>query len=309
MSPADPPASESAVLGTSVRERMLERFARWLDEALTAEDPPAGLAAEILAEMQREDDAVPDAVGSGDLYHLWSGMTALAQEVKLQSRAFHDLSGAVAVLPRLENGIVEAGQAHTEALLLATRVAEDARLARADADRLALREARRAGQREIVDALLDVRDRLARGLESARAISRGRTSQAGAETSRSNSVRTRLSRLFGRFVTPGAAPQDGALEVVQALENGYRIGQDRVAESLDRLGIREIEAANTAFDPHRMTAVDSVECSPEVPDGTVLEVLRAGYVWGAEVLRPAQVKVAKSSSNAGVRPEHARSDR
>jgi molecular chaperone GrpE (heat shock protein) len=42
-----------------------------------------------------------------------------------------------------------------------------------------------------------------------------------------------------------------------------------------------------------MNAVD-IEQTGEVSDGTVLQIYRAGYMIDNEVLRPAQVKVARA---------------
>jgi molecular chaperone GrpE len=43
-----------------------------------------------------------------------------------------------------------------------------------------------------------------------------------------------------------------------------------------------------------MNAVD-IEETRDVPDGTVLEVYRTGYLIDSEVLQPAQVKVARAA--------------
>ena len=78
------------------RDDLMRRFEQWLDEALAAEEPPAGIDAEILAALA---DANPDANPETDdeidrpidSYTLWAAMTALTHEVKLQGRAFKEL--------------------------------------------------------------------------------------------------------------------------------------------------------------------------------------------------------------------------
>lgn len=282
-----------AVLGMSVKEWMLERFARWLDEAFGAEVEPQGLAAEILDEMQREESNAAAPEAPPDLFALWSSMTALSQEVKLQGRSVKEVSGAVSVLPRLDSRLEESGRAHSAALDVALAAAEEARAVRGDAAQEAVRVARRSGQRELLDVLLDVRDRLLRGLDSARRAS-GPRSEGPAEGAGAS--------FLSALATPGrwlawlkarGAPESTTGESVQALENGYRLGIERMAEALERLGVREFDSLGQPFDPHRMNAVEVEDVTDRRSDGTVLEVHRPGYAWGTEVLRPAQVKVAR----------------
>jgi hypothetical protein len=80
------------MIGGMSREEILRRFEVWLDGALTAEEPPRGIDAEILAAMtggDREGGARPAPTAA---YSLWAAMTALTQEVKLQGRSFKELN-------------------------------------------------------------------------------------------------------------------------------------------------------------------------------------------------------------------------
>ncbi|MFP5250626.1 MAG: nucleotide exchange factor GrpE [Acidobacteriota bacterium] len=75
------------------RDRILAAFARWLDRAL-AEEPRPALPAALLAAIEN-DEALPpldSPEGGCDLYSVWSAMTALTQEVRLQGRQFKLLS-------------------------------------------------------------------------------------------------------------------------------------------------------------------------------------------------------------------------
>ena len=65
------------------RQTILRRFETWLDETLAAEEPPAGIAAEIFEELETDGEG---AEGSADLFALHSAMTAVTGEVKLQGR-------------------------------------------------------------------------------------------------------------------------------------------------------------------------------------------------------------------------------
>jgi molecular chaperone GrpE (heat shock protein) len=58
-------------------------------------------------------------------------------------------------------------------------------------------------------------------------------------------------------------------------------------------GVHEIECVGLPFDPVRMRA-DDVEETQDVPDGTVLEIYRAGYEARGEVFQAARVKVARN---------------
>ena len=85
------------------RKQILLSFEAWLDRVLAEEEPPEGLPSEILARLSTESPHSTE--GSCDLYSMWSQMTALVQEVKLQGRSFKQLSDAVApvadLAPRL----------------------------------------------------------------------------------------------------------------------------------------------------------------------------------------------------------------
>src|SRR6266853_3361726 len=83
------------------REEILRRFEALLDSALAAEEPPAGIDAEILSAVM--GGGVAEAAGNGigkdrrcDSYALWTAMTALTQEIKLQGRAFQELNRTLA---------------------------------------------------------------------------------------------------------------------------------------------------------------------------------------------------------------------
>jgi molecular chaperone GrpE len=88
-----------------------------------------------------------------------------------------------------------------------------------------------------------------------------------------------------------------ALEVVDALEEGYRLSLESVDAVLDRLELRPIECEGLPFDPRLMRAVD-IEETDDAEEGTVLSVYRTGYEWNGEVHRPAQVRVARRPRGA-----------
>ena len=236
------------------REEILRRFEQLLDSAL-AEDTPAGIDPEILSALAGEDDA--GALRLCDSYSLWAALTALTQEVKLQGRAFQELNHTL--------------DAQTGRLL------EEIRATYAERERNLQRETERRCRREALNALIDLRDRLVRGRESARArqAETRKAAQAGW-----------LRRIF-------EGPDRNAAETVGALVRGYELGMERLDQTLDEFNAREIRCEGEIFDPRRMNAIDSQEAAG-VAEGTVLEVYRSGYEWNGEVFRTAQVKVSRA---------------
>lgn len=241
------------------RDEILRRFTALLDSALSSEAPPAGIEAEILSSVMAGDMAEQGGEAREcDSYALWSAMTALTQEIKLQGRAFQELNRTLA--------------AQTD------KIAGDLRAVYAERERTLQRETERRCRREILGALIDLRDRLARGRESARAHE-----EAIAAAGRAGW----WSRLSGRLAGAEAA------DALAPLVRGYELGVERLDQTLDEFQAREIRCQGESFDPRRMNAIESEE-SAAVPDGTVLEVYRSGYEWNGEVFRPAQVKVSRA---------------
>jgi len=64
-----------------------------------------------------------------------------------------------------------------------------------------------------------------------------------------------------------------------------------VVELIDGLGVKRLEPVGQPFDPARHEAVTSVAAGAAAP-GTVVGIVKPGYLIGDEVLRPAQVAVA-----------------
>ena len=78
----------------------------------------------------------------------------------------------------------------------------------------------------------------------------------------------------------------------------YRQGVElilrQMLELLRKRDVKPIEALGVDFDPNYHEAVVH-ESSPDHKGGEVIEELRRGYMIGGRLLRPAMVKVAKSS--------------
>jgi len=114
------------------------------------------------------------------------------------------------------------------------------------------------GRREILADLLDVVDNLDRALEAAR-------TSRGAET-------------------------------VDSLIQGVDIVRRQFLAKLEGFGVKRIESDGRPFDPSLHEAISAVPASDSAPDGTIVGIIRHGYRIGDDVLRPASVAVATSSS-------------
>jgi molecular chaperone GrpE len=129
-------------------------------------------------------------------------------------------------------------------------------------------------RKEVLDGLLELRERLLRGVEAAGA-------------------REKVRPVFWDRIFRRRWEQIGhALEVVDAMEQGYRLSVKSLDDLLARFEVREIECKGEPFDPRLMSAVD-VEETLDAEEGTVLAVYRTGYEWNGAVYRPAQVRVAR----------------
>ena len=253
------------------RAEIVRRFETLLDSALAGEEPPAGIDAEILESVMHGNDSAGDSMGARDCdsYALWAAMTALTQEIKLQGRAFQELNRTLT------------GQAE--------KIADELRAVYAERERALRRETERRCRRDILGALIDLRDRLGRGRESVRVLEK----EAAAAAARAGSLTRVLTRVFSN------KPTAEAVSALGALIRGYELGIERLDQTLDEFHAREIRCEGEGFDPHRMNAVDSEESATVAP-GTVLEVYRSGYEWDGEVFRPAQVKVSRAPGEASI---------
>jgi molecular chaperone GrpE len=77
----------------------------------------------------------------------------------------------------------------------------------------------------------------------------------------------------------------------ESLMEGVRLTQYQLNQVLEKEGVEPIEAEGQPFDPRLEEAIQSVN-DPSVDDHTVVKVVRTGYTYGDEVLRPAQVIVS-----------------
>ncbi len=89
----------------------------------------------------------------------------------------------------------------------------------------------------------------------------------------------------------------GADETTKALMDGVGMTERELLKALEKHGVRKIDPTGERFDPNFHQAIFEVP-NPEVPAGTVVQVVQAGYVIGDRVLRPAMVGVGRGGPKA-----------
>ena len=84
---------------------------------------------------------------------------------------------------------------------------------------------------------------------------------------------------------------------VTALVDGVELTERELLKALEKSGVRQFSPRGEKFDPNVHQAMFEVP-NPEVPTGTVVQVVQPGYSIGERVLRPAMVGVAKGGPKA-----------
>ncbi|MBF9233780.1 nucleotide exchange factor GrpE [Microvirga alba] len=83
----------------------------------------------------------------------------------------------------------------------------------------------------------------------------------------------------------------------KGLIEGIDLTERDFLKALERHGVKKLDPEGQKFDPNVHQAMFEVP-NPDVPNGTVVQVVQSGYVIGDRVLRPALVGVAKGGPKA-----------
>ncbi len=272
-SPVTPP-DDAITERAALRGRLVRQFEAWLDEMLVEEPPPRGIPDSILELATQQAAASPAQGMESDLYGVFSALTTLSGEVRLQGRAFKQLSDTLATVPELPTLLrqAQAAQERSAADLL------DALAAAApepDADAL------NASTSQIAELLIDLHDRLDRGVRAA--------AQAIEFIQRPD------RRGWAWRVAGGPVVVEQATRPAEGLRDAAALALGRLQSSMQEWGIRPIGKVGESFDPERMTAVD-VRAVEGVADGTVVDVIRSGYFLNGGLKAIARVAVARAKS-------------
>ncbi|MCJ2092545.1 MULTISPECIES: nucleotide exchange factor GrpE [unclassified Methylobacterium] len=114
-------------------------------------------------------------------------------------------------------------------------------------------------------------------------------------------VADNIHRALDSVPADAKAAADGAFK---GLIDGIELTERDLAKTLERHGVKPVEPQGQKFDPNRHQAMFEVP-NPDVPAGTVVQVVQTGYVIGERVLRPALVGVAKGGPKAAASPADA----
>lgn len=86
----------------------------------------------------------------------------------------------------------------------------------------------------------------------------------------------------------------GASEEVKTFADGVALARKNLGATLEKFGLKEVEAQGQPFDPTQDEAIATVE-SDSYESGTVITVHRKGYWLFDRLLRPAMVTVSKEN--------------
>ncbi|MFN3317479.1 nucleotide exchange factor GrpE [Rhizobium sp. TH135] len=115
------------------------------------------------------------------------------------------------------------------------------------------------------------------------------------------SVSDNLRRAIETLPEDARASADATMT---ALIEGVEMTERGMLATLERHGVRKIEAEGQKFDPNFHQAMFEVP-NPNVANNTVVQVVQAGYAIGDRVLRPAMVGVAKGGPKTDAASEDA----
>ena len=95
------------------------------------------------------------------------------------------------------------------------------------------------------------------------------------------------------------APKDSQDQAVKNFVIGVEMTEKKLLEAFERNGLKKVApAAGEKFDPNLHQAMME-QVSPEVPAGSVIKTLQAGYALFGRLVRPAMVVVAGKGSGVG----------
>ncbi|HVZ51104.1 MAG TPA: nucleotide exchange factor GrpE [Pseudolabrys sp.] len=84
---------------------------------------------------------------------------------------------------------------------------------------------------------------------------------------------------------------------VKALIEGVELTERELLKSLEKNGVKKFSPQGEKFDPNLHQAMYEMQ-DPNLPSGSVGQVIQAGYMIGERVLRPALVAVVKAPPKA-----------
>jgi hypothetical protein len=168
---------------------------------------------------------------------------------------------------------------------------------------IAPREAEAADRavRPWLDAVMDLADSMVRsGRELERLKQQVIDSAIAAALERSDHDRPGRAGWLRWFQAGTVADRDRLREsmtaslapLLDAWTSGHRMCEERLLSVIRREGLSRVECLGATADPRRVNVVELVERT-DVPDETVVDEVRGGYEWKGQIVRFAEVVVAR----------------
>lgn len=94
------------------------------------------------------------------------------------------------------------------------------------------------------------------------------------------------------------AEHDAEDTAADSVIDGISLVQRKIIETLGREGLKMVGEPGEPFDPNHHEAIGTLPAPSADENGHVAEVAQRGYLFGAQLLRPAKVHVYQYSSTA-----------
>jgi len=169
---------------------------------------------------------------------------------------------------------------------------ETAAASQAQADPVAVLEAEKADLKDKLLRLMADMENLRRRTE--REVTDARTYAVANFARDMLNVADNVRRAIESVPEEARAGAEGAFK---GLIEGIDLTERDLLKTLERHGVKKLDPQGQKFDPNVHQAMFEVP-NPDVPNGTVVQVVQSGYVIGDRVLRPALVGVAKGGPKA-----------
>ena len=219
-------------------------------------------------------DPLPELLGAVDIVEAF---TVLRHELKLQVRNGRELQQSlVASLQQIEQRIASQNTVN---------------------DSQSSSESRR-----MVEAIIEIEESLQRALDSLKKSAATKTSDRSITSNFDELVSNAswLTRKFaGRLLSVIRASLENASAENKAAENsmkstyqGFELLLARIHRQMKQCEIERMNVLQKPFDAELMNAIDRID-SVSVPSTHVAEQLRPAYLWRGEVIRYAEVRLAK----------------
>ncbi|WP_243374970.1 nucleotide exchange factor GrpE [Microvirga solisilvae] len=170
--------------------------------------------------------------------------------------------------------------------------ADNQAAAEAQADPVAVLEAEKADLKDKLLRLMADMENLRRRTE--REVADARTYAVANFARDMLNVADNVRRAIESVPEEAKASAEGAFK---GLIDGIDLTERDLLKTLERHGVKKLDPEGQKFDPNVHQAMFEVP-NPDVPNGTVVQVVQSGYVIGDRVLRPALVGVAKGGPKA-----------